>query len=636
MSTYNDDYKMSMEDPELFWMRESHRIPWYQVPERALSIDDRNFYRWYENGSLNICEAALDHHVRAGRGEQKAIIWESPVTGQTETRTYQELLGEVSKFADGLRQIGLDKGDRVIIYMPMIPQAAIAMLACARIGAIHSVVFGGFAPHELAIRIDDAQPKVILTATSGVEINKVLAYKSLVDESIRLSTYKPDRVVVFNRNLGADNPIQPWDTTWEDVMTRGNSSQCERMSGTDPLYILYTSGTTGKPKGIIREHGGYAVALHYSMERIYGVGPGDTFWAASDVGWVVGHSYIVYGPLLMGCTTIMYEGKPIKTPDAGSFWRIIKKHKVNSFFTAPTAIRAIRKEDPNGELLKNNFPTSLKYFFLAGERCDLATFEWLKEMLNIPIIDHWWQTESGWPMIAGMMGYSDHCEIKAGSSNKPVCGYKITILRPDGTLADKNEEGLVAIKLPLPPGVLPTLWGNDNRFRDGYLKPFPGYYFSGDGGYIDEDGYVYITGRVDDIINVAGHRLSTSEMEEVVSSDSRIAECAVVGIHDDLKGQIPLAFIVLKTGISDENERIKKDIVLKVRNVIGPVASLKDVVVVDKLPKTRSGKILRKILREIADGKEVTPPSTIEDISVLPEIENQLKLANIGAIALKA
>lgn len=626
---YTSAYQYSITDPEGFWLNQAQHIHWFKSPEQGLTKDEKGFYRWFADGQLNTAYLALDHHIEAGRGDQTALIYDSPVTGTKQTYTFVELRDAVAQLAGALQRDGVVKGDTVLIYMPMIPQAAIAMLACARIGAIHSVVFGGFAAHELAIRIDDARPKVVLSASCGIEIQRVIPYKPILDKAIEEATHKPHRVVIWQREQENAQLDQSIDIEWNTYQEGTEPAVCAVMQGTDPLYILYTSGTTGRPKGIIREHGGHAVALKYSMDKVYDVEPGETFWAASDVGWVVGHSYIVYAPLIHGCATVLFEGKPIKTPDAGTFWRVIAEHKVRVMFTAPTAIRAIKKEDPEGKLLQQYDLSHLKYQFLAGERCDVTTLQWTEKMLQVPVIDHWWQTESGWPMVANMMGYVPH-RVKSGSATKPVCGYNLQILRADGTPADPGEEGFVAIKLPLPPGCLPTLWGNDDRFRDGYLAKFPGYYFSGDGGYCDDEGYVYITGRVDDIINVAGHRLSTAEMEEAVASHPSVAECAVIGIADDLKGQVPIALVVLKPDSQHTVSELESEMVQRVRDQVGPVASLKKVAAVPRLPKTRSGKVLRKVLRAIADGEPYTVPSTIDDPAILEEIQDAMRSHAIG------
>ena len=622
--THKELHQQSLENPDFFWSEQAKKISWYKEPSEVVVQDEKGFFRWFPDGELNTCYNALDIHIENGLGNQVALTYDSPVTGTISHYTYRQLLEKVAKFAGGLASIGVEKGDTVLVYMPMIPEAVIAMLACARLGAIHSVVFGGFASHEVAIRIDDAKPKVIITATSGIEIEKIIPYKPLLDLAIDEATHKPNNVVVFDRNFGAECSIREGDLDFKTLLESSPKVDCVPVKATDPLYILYTSGTTGTPKGIIRDNGGHAVALRFSMEYIYGLKPGEVFWAASDVGWVVGHSYIVYAPLIYGCTSILFEGKPIKTPDASTFWRVINQHKVNVMFTAPTAIRAIKKEDPKGNYISQYRVTeTLRYQFLAGERCDASTLEWLQDKLGIPVIDHWWQTESGWPMLANLMGADTPPPVRKGSASFPVPGYDLHILREDGTPALANEEGLVCIKLPLPPGCLPTLWKNDLRFQRGYLERFPGYYFSGDGGYIDNDGYVYITGRVDDIINVAGHRLSTAEMEEIVAHHKDVAECAVIGAADELKGQIPFAFVVVKNSEVNQ-EDLKNELIQAVRNSIGPVAAFKTVVIAERLPKTRSGKTMRKLLRSIVDGEKYSVPATIDDPAIPSEIEQLL------------
>mgnify|MGYP003563072483 CR=1 FL=1 len=626
---YQEFYRNSIESPEEFWAEQSQNLDWHTRPKTILSKDKYDYPRWFADGKLNVSYLCVDKHIEDGYGEQDAIIYDSPVTNTKQRISFFQLHQEVSKLAGGLQALGLKKGDTVIIYMPMIPQAIYAMLACARLGLIHSVVFGGFAPHELAIRIDDCNPKAVLTASSGVEIQRIIPYKPFVDEAIELANHKPEHVVVFDRKLGVDIPHQARDIDYSELVTKSSMVDPIVVESNHPLYILYTSGTTGKPKGIIRDSGGYATALKFSMKHVYGVDEGDIYWAASDVGWVVGHSYIVYGPLLNRNTTILFEGKPIKTPDASTFWRVISEHRVKVMFTAPTAIRAIKKEDPEGLLIKKYDLSCLKYQFLAGERCDIATLQWTQFNLKVPVIDHWWQTESGWPMLANMVG-TELLPVKPGSASVPVCGYNIQILNENGRLLEADSEGYVAVKLPLPPGTLLNLWGNPERFKAGYLNKFPGYYFSGDGGYKDEDGYVFITGRVDDIINVAGHRLSTAEMEEVVASHPAVAECAVFGIHCDLKGQKPLGLVVLKTGANTNEEQVSKEIIKEVRHEIGAVAAFKEVHVVKRLPKTRSGKILRKLLRNIADDLEYNVPSTIDDKAIIDEIALVYKQHNIG------
>lgn len=626
---YQEFYSKSINNPEQFWGEQAQQLAWYKTPKNILLKNDDNYHQWFQDGTLNLSYLCIDKHIEDGFGRQNAIIYDSPVTNSKEIITYNRLLKEVSKLAGALKDIGLKKGDTAIIYMPMIPQAVYAMLACARIGVIHSVVFGGFAPNELAIRIDDCKPKVIITASSGIEIDRIIPYKPYVDEAIKLSEHRPSSVIIYQRHLGADTPGKPYDIDYQKAVSTATPTDPVEVESTHPSYILYTSGTTGKPKGIIRDSGGYATALKFSMKYVYGVNPGDVYWAASDVGWVVGHSYIVYGPLLNRNTTILFEGKPIRTPDASTFWRIIEEYRVKVMFTAPTAFRAIKKEDPQGKFIEEYDISSLKHQFLAGERCDATTLKWAEEKLKIPIIDHWWQTESGWPMLANMAGL-ELAKVKPGSATFPVCGYDIQILSDEGDIVDAGMEGFVAVKLPLPPGNLMNIWGNPERFKAGYLDRFPGYYFSGDGGYIDVDGYVYITGRVDDVINVAGHRLSTAEMEEIVASHPSVAECAVIGIHDDLKGQIPLALAVKKSENEIAESVIQDEVVRDVRKSIGAVAALKQVIIVERLPKTRSGKILRKLLRSIADQDDFKVPSTIDDPSIIDEIIHKLKTHKVG------
>ncbi len=630
--SYKDIYKHSLQSPKSFWKQQAEKLDWFTFPESILSNDEDGLSRWYQGGKLNTSYLALDYHVEQGRGDQVAIIYDSPVTNKKEKYTYRELLEKVSKFAGALKNLGVTKGDRVIIYMPMIPETVIAMLACARLGAVHSVVFGGFAAHELAIRIDDAKPKILLAASCGKEINKVIPYMPIINAAIEEASHKIDACVVFQREIFQAELLEGRDYDWETLAVDASQAIYVEVDSTDPLYILYTSGTTGQPKGIVRDNGGHAVAMKNSMSWVYDVQPGDVYWAASDVGWVVGHSYIVYAPLIHGCTTVLFEGKPIKTPDAGTFWRVIDEYKVKVLFTAPTAFRAIKKEDSEGVLFGKYDTSSLKYLFLAGERTDEATYHWLTNLVKVPVIDHWWQTESGWPMLANMAGV-ELKKIKPGSASQPVFGYDIQILDADGNQLPPNTEGAVAVKLPLPPGCLPNLFNDTDRFKESYLSTFAGYYFSGDGGYVDEDGYFFITGRIDDIINVAGHRLSTAEMEEVLASHSAVAECAVVGIADELKGQIPVGFVVLKSGIEIDENDLEKELVQMVRNKIGPVASFKRAVVAQRLPKTRSGKILRKIMRNMADGKSFNPPSTIEDMSVLNEITDLLKSKKVGLVS---
>ncbi|MCZ8366699.1 AMP-binding protein [Flavobacterium sp.] len=627
---YTEFYQESLGKPEVFWQKQSKALPWFKAPSTILSEDTNGYPLWFADGETNACYLALDQHIEAGYGEQIALIYDSPVTQTIRKYSFNEVKSEVARLAGGLLALGLKTGDTAVIYMPMIPQAAFAMLACARIGVTHSVVFGGFAPHELAIRIDDCTPKVIITASSGIEIDRLIAYKPLVDEAIALANHKPKKVVVLNRKLGARIPFKKYDVDYDALIYGSEEVACVPVLATHPLYVLYTSGTTGKPKGIVRDTGGYATALKFSMQYIYGAQPGEVFWAASDVGWVVGHSYIVYGPLINRNTTVLFEGKPIRTPDASTFWRVISEHKVSVMFTAPTAIRAIKKEDPNGDFIKQYDLSCLRTQFLAGERCDVATLEWYNQHIPIPAIDHWWQTESGWPMISNMMGV-EQLPVKPGSASKAVAGYDIRIFSENGEELGPNEEGFVVIKLPLPPGTLLDIWKDNARFHAGYLSKFPGYYFSGDGGFKDEDGYIFITGRVDDVINVAGHRLSTAEMEEIVAAHPAVAECAVIGINDELKGQIPLALVVTKSGEPIEHFQLQHEVVQKVREQIGAVASLKEVLVVQRLPKTRSGKILRKLMRSMIDGVEYQIPSTIDDEAIIDEIIEVVVQGKIGS-----
>ena len=622
--SYELAYRQALEDRDRFWGEAADAIQWDRPWEKVLDDSQVPFYRWFAGGQLNTCYNALDRHVATGRAGQTAIIYDSPVTGTIQKITYQELLDDVALFAGGLRKLGVEKGDRVIIYMPMIPQTMVAMLACARIGAVHSVVFGGFAPNELAIRIDDAKPKVVLSASCGIEPKGPIPYKPLLDKAIALAGHKPERCVIFQRPQVKADLVQGRDIEWSDALQGVSPQTCETLMSTDPLYILYTSGTTGIPKGVVRDNGGHAVALKWSMRHIYGINPGDVFWAASDVGWVVGHSYIVYAPLLVGATTVLYEGKPVGTPDPGAFWRVISQHRVKVLFTAPTAFRAIKKEDPEGHYLKKYEIGCLKYLFLAGERLDPDTYHWACDLLSIPVVDHWWQTETGWPIAANCMGI-EALPIKAGSPTKPVPGFDVRILDENANELPDGTEGVIGIKLPLPPGCLPTLWQKDEGYVSSYLTEFPGYYATGDGGYKDSEGYLYIMGRVDDVINVAGHRLSTGAMEEVVAKHPDVAECAVIGVNDTLKGQIPVGFVVLKAGSATTQADIQKEIVQMVRTEIGALACLKDVGVVTRLPKTRSGKILRATMRKIADGQAYSVPSTIEDPTVLTEIDQAIK-----------
>ncbi len=617
--SYLTEYNKSIASPEVFWAEKAEALEWFKKPEQILSKDENGVDRWFADGELNTAYLALDYHVKNGRAGQVALYYDSPVTASKQQYTYKELLDQVARFAGVLKRHGVDKGDRVVIYMPMVPEAAVAMLACARLGAVHSVVFGGFAPHELAVRIDDAKAKVVVAASCGVEIQKIIPYKPLLDQAVELSAHKPQKCIIFQRPQVIAEMISGRDLDWNEEMAAAEPADCAAVKGTDPLYILYTSGTTGRPKGVVRDNGGHAVALKYSMKAIYDMNPGEVFWAASDVGWVVGHSYIVYGPLLAGLSTVLYEGKPVKTPDAGAFWRVVQEYGVKALFAAPTALRAIKKEDPESECLKPYDLSSLKTIYMAGERLDPPTYHWVKDLLGLPVIDHWWQTETGWAICSNLMGIEPK-QAKAGSVTMPVPGYNVRILDSEGNEVGPNEQGAVAIKLPLPPSCLPTIWGDFERFRSGYLSAFPGYYVSGDGGYKDEDGYVFIMGRTDDVINVAGHRLSTGEMEGVVASHAAVAECAVIGVNDPLKGQMPVGLMLLKDGVEIDEGQLQAELVRMVRQEIGAVACFKKAIVVRRLPKTRSGKILRKILRQIAAGEQYTIPSTIDDPASLPEI----------------
>jgi len=625
MSTdaYRTAYAQSLEDPETFWRAAAEGIEWVTAPTTVLDDSNPPLYRWFPGATLNTCFNALDRHVRDGRGEQPALIHDSPVSGAKETITYAGLLARVSTFAGALASLGVEKGDRVVVYMPMVPEAVVAMLACARLGAIHSVVFGGFAPAELAARIEDAAPKVVVAASCGIEPSRVVEYKPMLDAALDRSTHKPESVIVLQREQ-ARAAVGERDTDWEEMdwdelVADAEPADCVEVGATDPLYVLYTSGTTGRPKGIVRDNGGHAVALRWSMANVYDIGPGDVWFTASDVGWVVGHSYIVYAPLLTGATTVLYEGKPVGTPDAGAFWRVVAEHGVKAMFTAPTAYRAIKRDDPRGELLREHDISSLETVFLAGERLDPDTYEWASSTLGVPVVDNWWQTETGWPIAANPRGL-EPMPIKAGSPTVPMPGYAVSILDETGAPLPAGEEGAIAIRLPLPPGTLATLWGDDQRYVDGYLSTYPGYYATGDGGLVDEDGYLYVMGRTDDVLNVAGHRLSTGSIEAALAGHPDVAECAVIGVADELKGQLPRGLVVLKGGVDGsgaEGERIRAELVKRVRDEVGAVAALRQVDIVAALPKTRSGKILRKTMREIADGRTPTVPGTIEDASVL-------------------
>jgi len=623
-SRFDEIHRRSLAEPEAFWGEAAEQIHWYRKWDRVLDDRKKPFYHWFTGGLVNTCHNALDRHVEAGRGGQAALIYDSPVTGTVKSFTYAEMRDWVARAAGMLAAGGVTKGDRVIVYMPMVPEAVVAMLACARLGAIHSVVFGGFAANELAVRIDDAKPKAIVSASCGIEINRVIPYKPLLDEAIRLAKHKPARCFILQRPMLAAPMVEGRDLDWRESLERARPHDCVPVAATDPLYILYTSGTTGQPKGVVHDNGGHLVALNWSMKNVYGVEPGDVYWAASDIGWAVGHSYIVYGPLFHGNTTILYEGKPVGTPDAGAFWRVISQHKVKVLFTAPTAFRAIKKEDPNGALIKKYDLSNFKTLFLAGERTDPDTLAWAEQKLGVPVIDHWWQTETGWSICANCIGI-EHLPVKPGSPTKPAPGWDVRVLDEAGKEVKAGTIGALVAKLPLPPGTLPTLWNADERFLESYLKRFPGYYMTADAGYIDEDGYVYVMARTDDIINVAGHRLSTGGMEEVLASHPDVAECAVIGVHDAMKGQVPLGFLVLKAGVDRPHDDIVKEVVQMVRDRIGPVASFKTATVVQRLPKTRSGKILRGTMQKIADSEAYKLPATIDDPAILPEIEQALK-----------
>jgi propionyl-CoA synthetase len=626
MGNYSDAYDRSINDREAFWGEQAALVDWIRKPQQILDGSGAPFYRWYPDATLNTCFNALDRHVIAGHGDRAALIYDSPVTDKKQTFSYAVLLEKVGAFAGALAGFGVGKGDRVVIYMPMIPEAVIAMLACARIGAVHSVVFGGFAPLELAARIDDAQPKVIVSASCGIEPTRVVEYKPMLDRALELATHKPGAVVVKQRPQATASLTETRDVDWDLAMKAGatNPAPCVEVAATDPLYVLYTSGTTGKPKGIVRDNGGHAVAMAWSLPNVFDVHEGEVWWTASDVGWVVGHSYIVYAPLICGVTTVLYEGKPVGTPDAGAFWRVIDEHRPKALFTAPTAIRAVKKEDSEGALLAGYDISSLKTLFMAGERLDPDTYEWATDELGVPVIDNWWQTETGWPIAANLRGL-EPMPIKPGSPTVAVPGYQVEVLDEKGAPVPAGEEGAICIKLPLPPGTVTTVWGDDDRYVASYLSAYDGYYLSGDGGYVDADGYLFVMGRTDDVINVAGHRLSTGSMEAVLARHPEVAECAVIGAADPMKGQLPRGFVVLRAGSSQDPAGIKRELVTMVRDEIGAVAAFKDVTVVGGLPKTRSGKILRKTMREIADGKNPGVPSTIEDESVLDSMRPSLR-----------
>jgi propionyl-CoA synthetase len=623
-SRHDEVYGRSISDPEAFWAEAAEDVHWFKTWDSVLDSSNKPFYRWYTGAEVNTCYNALDVHVDNGRGDQAALIYDSPVTDTIKTFSYRELRDKVALFAGVLAAQGVTKGDRVIIYMPMIPQAVVAMLACARLGAVHSVVFGGFASNELAVRIDDALPKVIVSASCGIEPGRIVDYKPLLDNAIELATHKPQKCIIVQRAAKQAELVAGRDLDWKEQMQGATPHDCVAVAATDPLYILYTSGTTGEPKGVVRDNGGHVVALKWSMKNIYGVEPGEVYWAASDVGWVVGHSYIVYAPLFNGNTTVLYEGKPIGTPDAGAFWRVISQHKVAVMFTAPTAFRVIKKEDPEGKLIGDYDLSHFRTLFLAGERTDPDTLQWAEEKLGVPVIDHWWQTETGWSICANCMGI-EQLPIKQGSPTKAVPGMDVRVLDEDAQPVKPGDVGALVIKLPLPPGTFPTLWNADDRFIESYLTEFPGYYKTADAGFIDEDGYVFVMSRTDDIINVAGHRLSTGAMEEVLAAHPEVAECAVVGVADDVKGQVPVGFLVLNSGVDREEADIVGEVVKMVRGKIGPVAAFKTATVVDRLPKTRSGKILRGTIQKIADDVEWKMPATIDDPVILDEITKALQ-----------
>jgi propionyl-CoA synthetase len=632
MTSYKAVYQSWKDDPEGFWMKAAEAVDWFEKPSRALDDSKAPFHRWYTDGVANTCWNAVDRHVGAGAGDRAAILYESPVTGASETITYADLQDRVAKLGGALEAQGVTKGDRVLIYMPMIPEAVVAMLACARIGAIHSVVFGGFAANELAVRIDDAKPKAVLSASCGVEPSRVVAYKPLLDGAVEMAAHKPKLCVVKQRPQAQAALVEGRDHDWDAFVADASFAECAPVGGAEPLYVLYTSGTTGAPKGVVRASGGHMAALNWTMTNLYGVGAGDVFWAASDVGWVVGHSYIVYAPLLAGATTLLFEGKPVGTPDAAIYWRLIQKHRVKALFTAPTALRAIKREDPEGKLPADYDLSSLQTLFLAGERADPASIEWAQKALQVPVIDHWWQTETGWAIAANPVGI-ETLPVKLGSPTVPMPGYAVEILDEGGQPVGPNTLGAIAIKLPLPPGCLPTLWNADERFRKSYLTTYPGYYETGDAGMLDEEGYVYVMARTDDVINVAGHRLSTGAMEEVLASHADVAECAVIGAADALKGQTPVGFLCLNAGCARDPQAVAAECVKLVREKIGPVAAFKTAIVVARLPKTRSGKVLRGVMAKMADGQPWKAPATIDDAAALDEIEDALDSAGVRAPA---
>lgn len=623
-NAYDEAYRKSLDDPEEFWAEAAKEIDWIKPWDKVLDDSNKPFYRWFAGAECNTCYNALDRHVEQGRGDQACLIYDSPVTGSQKIYSYSELLDAVAKFAGVLNTQDVGKGDRVIIYMPMVAEAAIAMLACARLGAVHSVVFGGFAANELAVRIDDATPKVIISATCGIEVNRTIPYMPLLNGAIDIAKHKPSSCVILVRPELEAELVVGRDVNWAEAVKTAKPAGCAPVAATDPLYILYTSGTTGEPKGVVRDNGGHMVALKWSMKNIYNADPGDVYWAASDVGWVVGHSYIVYAPLLHGCTTLLYEGKPVGTPDAGAFWRVISEHKVKVMFTAPTAFRAIKREDPNGDLIKQYDMSKFESLFLAGERTDPDTLQWAEDKLGVPVIDHWWQTESGWPIVSNCMGLHAF-EVRPGSPTKSVPGWDVRVLDDECNEMSRDDIGSISIKLPMPPGFLLTLWNADQRFIDTYLAEYPGYYKTADAGFMDEDGYLSIMARTDDIINVAGHRLSTGGMEEVLAGHPDVAECAVIGVEDQLKGQLPVGFLILNAGVTKANEDVVAEVVQLVRDKIGPVAAFKLAVVVDRLPKTRSGKILRGTMQKIADNQDYKMPATIDDPAILDGIDSALQ-----------
>jgi propionyl-CoA synthetase len=624
-SRYEEVHARSLNDPERFWAEAAAEIHWYKKWDKVLDDSNEPFYRWFVGGKVNTCYNAVDRHIENGRGDQLALIYDSPVTDTIKSYTFRALRDEIGRCAGALAGLGVSKGDRVIIYMPMIPEAVIAMLAVARLGAIHSVVFGGFAAPELAVRIDDAKPKLVISASCGVEPGRIVAYKRLLDSAIALASHKPEHCIVYQRPMERAELVQGRDLDWNEVMAAAKPHDCVPVDANDPLYILYTSGTTGQPKGIVRDNAGHLVALNWTMKHLYGVDPGEVYWAASDIGWVVGHSYIVYGPLVRGCTTLLFEGKPVGSPDAGVFWRVISQHEVACLFTAPTAFRAIKREDPNGDFIKKYDLSKFRTLFLAGERLDPATLVWAQEKLHVPVLDHWWQTETGWAICGNCVGLG-MLPVKPGSPTKPVPGWDVQVLDRRGKPAKVGDMGALACRLPLPPGTLTTLWNADSRYQESYLAEYPGYYKTGDAGFIDEDGYVFVMTRLDDVINVSGHRLSTGAMEEILASHPDVAECAVIGVADPLKGQVPLGFLVLKAGVDrGRTTEIVGEVVQMVRERIGAVAAFKTATVIKRLPKTRSGKILRGFMQKIADSEGYKTPATIDDPTILQEIEEALK-----------